>query len=242
MSDKKKYDSDTLSQQRKSREEFLRLKRMQSGETPAPPPMSSEAVLPKTLGEKIKSYWYYYRWIVIGALLISAVIAISVAQCATRTKYDYNVVLLTREYVGDADAAKIAEYFEQYTEDINGDGEIHVQVCNCSYDEAGNITVAQAKMQKFAAMLQSDDSSPLFILDKKSEDHLAEVFPDSKLFDGSVLLNEAFYEFCDVDDIIPLPRNLKLLKRYTTKETLEENEQFAKAMEIADKIIAENDK
>ena len=49
----KKSVSDTIAQQRKAREEFLELKKMQHGEIQAPPKPSEMAVEPKTFSEKL---------------------------------------------------------------------------------------------------------------------------------------------------------------------------------------------
>ena len=56
MSDKNK--NEIIEEQRRAREEFLRLKRMQSGEIKADPKPSEVALLPKTPKEKIANCLY----------------------------------------------------------------------------------------------------------------------------------------------------------------------------------------
>ena len=54
---KKKQVNPIIAEQRRAREEFLKLKRMQSGEIPTEPKPSEIAVKPKTFTEKLKNIW-----------------------------------------------------------------------------------------------------------------------------------------------------------------------------------------
>ena len=117
-----KKTNEILEEQRRARQEFLDLKKMQQGEMKAPPKPSEVAIVPKTPKEKWDNFWFQYKWYVIAITAITVVVAVMVAQCATRTAYDYEVVLFSYTSVLDEQADKIADYIEKYAEDMNGDG------------------------------------------------------------------------------------------------------------------------
>ena len=64
----KKKVSDTLAQQRKARQDFLELKKMQHGEMDAGPKPSEIAIEPKTFTEKVKNYWFHFKWHTLGTV------------------------------------------------------------------------------------------------------------------------------------------------------------------------------
>ncbi len=80
----------------------------------------------KTVFSKIKNwfdnYWYYYKWgvIVVGAFIV--IIGICLYQCASREKYDVNI-LYTGPHIFEVDEKDaISSAFEQIMNDYNGDG------------------------------------------------------------------------------------------------------------------------
>lgn len=231
-------ESETIRQQRKAREEYLELKRMQNGEISAPPPPSADAVLPKTAGEKIKNFWFYYRTAVIGILLAAVVLAICISQCVSRVNYDLGVAVYVSSPVGDSDAKLIAKYFESKCEDVNGDGEIHVQVYNCSYSSDVNSQTAMANNTKIQTILVGEHHALLFITDDTTFERLESAESLNNLFDDTVLLGDNFYGSCDAEDFFPLPQNLKLSLRNISRSAMK-NDKTAKATyKAAEKIMS----
>ncbi len=68
------------------------------------------------------NYWYYYKWgvIIVGAFAV--ILTICLVQCATKEKYDVNIMYTGPHIfeVGEKDALSSA--FEQIMDDYNGDG------------------------------------------------------------------------------------------------------------------------
>ena len=96
----KKKESDTLRQRKFAQQEFLKLKKMQSGELDAGP-KPSEVAAPLTFGDKIKNIWYHDKLaIIVVAMLIIAMVLL-MTQCATKTKYDATIVLFNYTFTGD---------------------------------------------------------------------------------------------------------------------------------------------
>ncbi|MBQ7726523.1 MAG: hypothetical protein IJT66_05195, partial [Clostridia bacterium] len=159
-----KKTNEILEEQRRAREEFLKLKKMQHGEMKAPPKPSEVAILPKTPKEKIANFWFQYKWYVTALTALAVVVAVLVAQCASRVSYDLQIVYFTYQAAIDEQTGEVAAYFEDLAEDINGDGEVHVQVVNCSFEkESGNSQYGYTMMTKLQAMLAGDESAMLFI-------------------------------------------------------------------------------
>ena len=106
--------NEILEDQRRAREEFLNLKKMQNGEMDAGPKPSEIALTPKTFKEKRENFWFQYKWHTIGIVASVAVFIILVAQCMSVPNYDLSVVYFTYTPVIDNHTDLVAEYFEQY--------------------------------------------------------------------------------------------------------------------------------
>ena len=237
MQENNKHESDTIRQQRKAREEFLELKRMQNGEISPPPPPSADAIMPSTVKDKAENYWFYNKWLVIGALFLAVVLFICIKQCVSRVNYDLGVVVYTSNLIGDKNCEKIAEYFENVCDDVNGDGEVHVQVYNCSYSENGNSQTAVAINTKFQAIIVSEYEAMLFLTDENTLEHLNSIDSFKSLFVDTVKLPAKFYDLCNVDDFYALPDNLTISRRAISGTTMEKNDKAVACYDAAGRII-----
>lgn len=226
MTDNNHFDNDdTLSQQRKARQEFLELKRMQSGAVEPPPPPSAEAEVPVTFGDKFKNFWYYYRIHVICTFFMLIVIAVCIHQCATRVNYDMEIAIYTANPVSDDDCKKINEYLENCYRAEKGDDELKVNVINCSYTQSGNVEIARTMDSKIQAILVAETDTMLFIVDETTLSKLNSIASKNvKLFgDDYVTLGSNFYNKCDAKDYLKLPEGLILCRRNISDTTMEKN-------------------
>ena len=132
MAEKRK--NETLEQQRKAREEFLKLKQMQNSGFVDKAHEKYE-YKPVTAKEKLENFWFHYKWHTVAILLALVFLCISITQCTGRTNYDMEIVYFAYKPIQDARLEKITEYFENVAEDINGDGEVQVQIINCSINK-----------------------------------------------------------------------------------------------------------
>ena len=89
MADKK--INETILQQRKAREEFLKLKQMQNSNS-AETVEKREEYKPRTFKEKLDNFWFHYKWHTIAILLALVVLCTGVSQCAGRTNYDMEML------------------------------------------------------------------------------------------------------------------------------------------------------
>ncbi len=235
-----KHRNETLEQQRKAREDFLALKKMQQGELYAGPKPSEVAVMPKTPAEKLKNIWFHDKWVILGTLALIVIIAVCVAQCASRPKYDLNAVVFAYNIVGDEDCKLIGEYLSEHCEDINGDGEVKINVINCSYTEGSSDTqYVYSSNTKLQAILSTDSSALLYITDKDSYEYLSSI-SENPLFEGEPLVfGEKFYEACNADDLFMLPEGLQISCRAIGGTVIEDDKKISSYYEQSKKILEE---
>ncbi len=221
----KKKGSDTLRQQRLAREEFLKLKKMQQGEL-APEPKPSEVYAKEmTFGEKIKNIWYHDKFAIIVVTILVVVIAMLVAQCATKTRYDATVVVFTYKITGDVNCDKMEEYLKPYCKDINGDGEVNVNVVNCSVDGGNpNNDFNYTNRSKAQSLIATDSSALLFITDDESYEYLMGLSKNVVMFEGKPIeFGEDFYEFCiDPSGFYELPEGMQISCRTVKGAAIED--------------------
>ena len=80
--------------------------------------------------KKVDNFWYYYKFhVLIGAFLLFMVI-VFIKDMLGKVDYDYNIAFVTDYMIADEDSQALQGYFEANAEDLNGDGEVHVQIQN----------------------------------------------------------------------------------------------------------------
>lgn len=185
MSDKNQI----LEEQRRAREEFLKLKKMQSGEIDAGPKPSEVAIVPKTAKEKRANFWFHYKWHTIAVIFTAVLLTILITQCSSRVKYDYKIVYFTYTPVLDAQTENIAEFIKTYADDVNGDGEVNVQLINCSIsNKSSAVQYNNAIYSKLTSMIVADKDILLFITDKESINYFNDLGSES----GGVFEDEPY--------------------------------------------------
>lgn len=221
-----KKESETLRQRKFAQQEFLKLKKMQQGELDAGPKPSEVYAEPLTFSEKIKNIWYHDKWTIAIVLMLTVCIAVFVAQCATKTKFDATVVVFTYSITGDQNCDKMGEYLKPYCEDINKDGKVNINVINCSLEESqGNSNTNYTARTKASTIIASEASALLFITDDSSYEYLCGLSKEIDLFEGQPLeFKEDFYELCtEAEQFFPTPEGLQISCR-TIKGTTIEND------------------
>ena len=80
--------------------------------------------------KKIDNFWYYYKIQVLVVVFILFVASVFIKDIVTKVDYDYSVAFVTEEMMTNEEISSIQSVFEREAEDLNGDGEIHVEVQN----------------------------------------------------------------------------------------------------------------
>lgn len=239
MADKKA--NDILEEQRRAREEFLKLKKMQQGEMDAGPKPSEVAVAPKTAKEKTQNFWFHNKWQTIGVIFLVITLTILIAQCASKPKYDLEIVYFTYSPVLDAQLEGATEYFEKISPDVNGDGEVKVSLVNCSMsDKQVDIQYRNTMYTKIQALLIADEKAMLFITDGKSDAYFDNISSDVEIFEKTVELGEDFYKESASKEYGELPQGLKISCRVLSDSMMADSKDAKNshkaAMDILEKI------
>lgn len=236
MSDGNK--NEILEEQRKARQEFLELKKMQNGEMKAPPKPSEIAIVPKTPKEKWNNFWFQYKWHVIAITAITVVLAVLITQCATRTKYDLEVVYFTYTAVLDEQTQAVADYIKQFASDTNGDGEINVQIINCSYsNSSGDTQYRYTMMTKLQALIAGDQNALLYITDSESYKYLDGLSEDSIFKDEPYKFGEDFYTATESENLGKLPEGLQISCRRVSDTVLEDKKDVDASYKTAKAVL-----
>lgn len=235
------HKNETIEQQRRARQEFLELKKMQHGEMDTGPKPSEVAIVPKTPWEKIKNIWFHDKWYILGFTALIIAIVFMVVQCATREKYDLKVVVYTYTPVADTSNDLIAEYLEQYCGDIDGNGEANIQIINCSFSKENSDRQYQNTMAtKLQATLAADADALLFITDDESYEYLSKISEEGSIFEGEPLkLGEKFYEKCgdSEESLFALPEGLQISCRNVGGTVIEKNKKILDYQEQSHAIL-----
>lgn len=238
MADKK--TNEILEEQRRARQEFLNLKKMQQGEMYAGPKPSETATVLKTPKDKFRHFWEYSKWYVLSGIALTVLIAVLVVQCASKPVYDLKLVYFTYDAVLDEQTAPIAKYLEQYCDDINGDGETNIQVINCSLSNKNTaVTIRQTTLQKLQSIIVAEESALLYITDKESIKYFDNLTggAESMFDENSIELGEDFYTATKNETFGSLPDGLTLSCRRVSGTTIEEKKDIAKYYDAAQNII-----
>lgn len=237
MSEKK--TNEILEEQRRARQEFLELKKMQNGEMKAPPKPSEVAIVPKSPKEKCDNFWFHYKWYVVAIVATVAVLAVLIAQCTTKIEYDLQVVYFTHTTALDAQTEEIADYLKKYSEDTNGDGEINVQVVNVSFSNTtGDSQYKYTMLSKLQAMLTGDENAMLYITDGETYEYINGLTQSGALLEGEPLkFGEEFYTATESEQFGKLPEGLQISCRRISETTMENKKQAAKAYESSKKLL-----
>lgn len=229
-----------LEEQRRARAEFIKLKKMQQGEI-LPENDASHVIVPKTFKEKLQNYWYHFKWYTISAVVVIAILAVLVAQCASRESYDFITVFYTYNAVSDEYIEKMEAYIEQYAQDIDGDGKVAVEVVNCSFDMSeNNQKLNNAAFAKVQAFIAAEPKAVLYIVDKKGENFLKQINEDGFFDVEPILLSDEFYDACKIEsDFLKLPSELKIGYRRIRNTTMQEDKTAQKVHAVCEKIFDE---
>ena len=115
--------------------------------------------------KKIDNFWYYYKIHVLVVVFILFVAGVFIKDIVTKVDYDYSVAFVTEEMMTDKEISSIQSVFEREAEDLNGDGEIHVEVQNYTIPQGDSADpqLVAAGQTKLTVDIQ-DGTSMIFFL------------------------------------------------------------------------------
>ena len=179
MSNNKSKNS--VEEQRARQKELIELKRQREAfkEDPESFKHEEKVVYAQSTASKISNFWYYSKFAIGFMLIIAIILAIGIAQCATRIQYDMTIVLYTKTYVNSTMSENFAAIAEKYCDDVNGDGKVEVLVVNCAIPDDQRLADSDAST-RLLGQFQNEEAI-VYIVDKGAYDDLASSFGDDFL-------------------------------------------------------------
>ncbi len=158
-----------LNEQRKRQKELIELKKLREREAAGEViEISKEEKVPLATGEKIKNFFHYYKFYFLAFIIIFVVLFFLIKQCNDKIDYDYSILINATEYISDDTCKQIEETIKKYCKDVNGDGEIHILILNCSRDpdDTANGQFTTIQIQTMQAQI-IEGTVRIFIMDEE---------------------------------------------------------------------------
>lgn len=162
-----------LKQYNKARQEMIEARRQKVEGTMEPTGPTVYAG-PQTAKEKIENFWYHYKWFVIVAVFVCAVIVISVIQMCNRPKYDTSIIIAAQHPMEGMESI-LSEGLESIVADYdqNGEKSVEVDIYQLGDQEGAQMSaeLGQMNYEKLAARV-STRKDFIFLLDDVGYEYL----------------------------------------------------------------------
>ena len=91
--------------------------------------MEETYICPKmTPKQWIANVWYYYKWMILLAIVVIAFLSICIVQFATKKDADMGILVVSGTPVKESTCSAIVSSAESFVHDTNCDGEVSVQI------------------------------------------------------------------------------------------------------------------
>ena len=124
-------------------------------------------------GDRVRHFWDYHKWHVFAAVIALVFIVTTMVQVMNRVEYDIEIAYYGGMYFTEEQSQKLKEYLSQYIEDVDGNGEINVNITVATAEAPGmngaQLTEYQAAIgQKFMAEMAAR-TYDAYIFDESDE-------------------------------------------------------------------------
>ncbi len=193
--------------------------------------------------EWLSNVWYRNKWLIlfIAALVVS--FSYIIYDQASRTKPDMTVLVVYKNMGIYYRTEELSDFLGRYCDDLNGDGEVYVEIFNISTDYS-NAETATASQAQLMSQLQSgtnimviSDHETDFLLHDFTQDH-----PDDERFTSlgiklncQVVRDALKWEAMDDSFYIGMREPAQLFS--ASKEDMEEN--YNEAMIVFNRLAEE---
>lgn len=106
--------------------------------------------------DKLQNFWFYYKKHLLAALAVLAVIVYLSVQSAGKPEPDYHIGLISTTPRSDTQLAVLTDSFSVVGNDLNGDGQVLVQLHTFFLDLADDSPNAGVSNADKAAALDAD--------------------------------------------------------------------------------------
>lgn len=128
--------------------------------------------------KKWDNFWYYYKYHVLAGAFVLFCVIVFVKDMMAKVDYDYCISVIGNYPVQEEDTQVLQDWFEEHAEDLNGDGEVHVQIADYYLPPEGEVgydpQIYAASQTKLMVDLQ-EGTSMIYFLDKANYEKLQEM-------------------------------------------------------------------
>ncbi len=245
--EKKRITNETLAAQRRERQEFLKLKRAQSGEEAYEKGPTLEEVMPKTFWGKLQNFVYHTKVPIIIVLVLAVLFGVATAQCINKEKYDIELVAYSFSYIMDEQLKVVEEQLESFCEDVDENGEKNISTVNCTFNKnnaSQNNTFANnaeyTSISRYQAIIVGDPQATLFLLDQGAFDQMVERNKENPFFEDEIAyLSDEIYQEVKEKTGFELPEGLIIAYRRVEGTTIAKDKISSKCHDAAKKIVSD---
>lgn len=119
--------------------------------------VEKEKTPPLSPGDRLKNWWYYHKWLVIGGVVLFWIVLglIWNASGFGRVQPDYQIAYVGTDSLPTNTAQALTEALEELGTDLNGDGQVVVQLNEYPFPDAsdGNEVAAAIQTSSEAALM-----------------------------------------------------------------------------------------
>ncbi len=199
--------------------------------------------------EWIKNFWWHNKIVIILVVFAIAVVSYITYDSLSRVKPDIKIMMTVNNGLVNR-MEEVADYFEKFCPDINGDGEVNVQILSAPLtDNTDDYVQIQQYQEVYLANMQTgeiifiltDDKTDTDIYnDNESDNLLSDVSAD--FTDNEFVTNKGLYLKGDyIEDMFKYhtdyPQDIYLGLREPIKTLKDSKEDMQKNYDIAYKIF-----
>lgn len=199
--------------------------------------------------EWLKNFWWHNKIIIIVVILAAAVVSYITYDTLSRVKPDLKIIMTVNNGLVNR-TEEIENYFERFCTDLNGDGEVKVQVLSAPLtDDTDDYVQIQQYQEVYLANMQTgevifiltDDKTDTDIYSENESDNLlsdlSSEFKDNEFVNNKGLALKGDY----IEDVFKYhtnyPQNIYLGMRKPVKTLKDSKEDMQKNYDEAFKIF-----
>lgn len=199
--------------------------------------------------EWLKNFWWHNKIIIIVVILAAAVVSYITYDTLSRVKPDLKIIMTVNNGLVNR-TEEIENYFERFCTDLNGDGEVKVQILSAPLtDDTDDYVQIQQYQEVYLANMQTgevifiltDDKTDTDIYSENESDNLlsdlSSEFKDNEFVNNKGLALKGDY----IEDVFKYhtnyPQNIYLGMRKPTKTLKDSKEDMQKNYDEAFKIF-----
>ena len=142
---------------------------------------------------KVSNIWFHYKYILLFVLFLLIACGYIFYHTFSKTSPDLTVMMVANNGLTYRQE-ELESFFEKYTDDLNGDGEVNVRVIISPLDKNSHDDLLVSNQSKFLGMLQSADCM-MFITDSNSDKQVTDIMKkdlDKDFKDNEYITEQGF--------------------------------------------------